>query len=123
MELEKVRQELNRFINDGTEQKFLVDYKINYSNEYINVVVVKTSNKSGGATFPRGKQWGIIIETYKDFTCLLNWERLKEEFGDDLKITKGRNEHSDKNAIRIYRMSLNPNEKILKLFLDFIFEK
>ena len=67
------------------------------------------------------KMWSIIYLLKKDFSELNNWKHICNTF--DLSITevkKGKNQGC--YGIRIRGMKKKPNETIIRMLLDYIFE-
>lgn len=105
-----------------TQQSWRKDEELNYSNEYICLLRIDSSNKSGGNKIIRGKQWSIIIEIKKDFCNLPNWKKFITL--DFVKLTpvKGKAKYAGNFGIRFYNMSQNPSNELVKDILEFIFE-
>lgn len=96
---------------------------INFENEYIKVLRLDSSNKTGGYGNNNGKQWGIIIEIKREFRNLPNWIRLQEELGDDIAVTRvTRGQNCGNYGIRLYRMSRNMDREIIEYLLEIIFQ-
>lgn len=91
-----------------------------YNNDYILLVRIDSSNRWVTPT-EMEKQWSIIIDKKKDFTSLPNFSLLKEQGLLTLTpVSNGVNKGCF--GIRLYGMKKDPDEKIIKNLLDFIFE-
>lgn len=91
-----------------------------YNNDYISLVRIDSSNRWVTPT-EMEKQWSIIIDKKKDFTSLPNFSLLKKE--GIITLTPVNNgENKGCFGIRLYGMKKDPDEKIIKSLLDFIFE-
>ena len=128
MKSSEIIDKLNEFRGGKTEQNWTMEQPkysqfLEYENEYIKVLRIDSSNKAGGAEVQNGKQWGIIVEIKKAFESLPNWKTLKKEMGEDIAITPlTRGKNKGKHGIRLYKMSKNMNDDIIKKLLNFIFE-
>lgn len=96
-----------------------------YSNDYINVIRIDSSNKWLGEPHKSlmGKMWSIIVETKKPFQNLDTFrELIQAGFNIDVTpVSKGQNKR--KEGIRIYSMKQEPNEELIGKLLDYIFEE
>ena len=94
--------------------------QINYSNQYITVIRIDSSNK-WLPNLEMEKQWGIIFEKKQDFSHLANYLSLTSKY--DIKITPVK---TGKNAgcygLRVYGMKKDPDPQIVTDILDFIFK-
>ena len=125
MKADEIITELNKYRNNNTIQTWKMT-SLDLENDYIKILRIDSSNKHGGTAVINGKQWGIIILIKKDFTKKTTWKELVSK-DNNIKITrvkKGEFYEKYKNAvygIRFYGMSVDPNEEIIKIILDFIF--
>ena len=119
MTLEEFLRLLNQYRNNNTAQTFSrIDF--NFTNEFINIIGIDSSNIAGGGNVYRGKQWGILFTyTQNDFRQLQRWQKLEEEF-EDIRITPRRS-YPGQYAIRFYRMSLCPDLNIINAFIEYLF--
>ena len=118
---------LERFRGNFTAQKYFQGKEINvcFENEFISDVVVKTSNKSGGESFPKGKMWSIVFKRNKEFGSLPQYRLLRQELQkivSNLDVTPDRSGVRS-HGLRIYCMSENPTAEIVIDILNFIFGK
>ena len=91
-----------------------------YDNDYISLVRIDSSNR-WVTPIEMEKQWSIIIDKKKDFTLLPNFSLLNKE--GILTLTPVNNgENKGCFGIRLYGMKKDPDEKIIKNLLDFIFD-
>ncbi|MBO5224418.1 MAG: hypothetical protein J6C23_07900 [Clostridia bacterium] len=103
-----------------TERSFADDQMAHYQNDYITLRRIASSNKWVGVN-KLTKQWSIVYLPHKDFTCLNNYRELKKHF--DIRITSvSKGDFKGCYGVRIYGMTKNPDRKIVKELLDFIFE-
>ena len=122
MTTKEIYEKLLSFKEGSTQQSWKKDLLFPFDNEYITLVRVDTSNKSGGPSVNCGKQWSLIIELKRPFYGLETWRSLEKYMGNDIDVTqvkKGVN--NGKWVIRFYRMSKDPNREILESFLNYIF--
>ena len=90
-----------------------------YSNKYITLVRVDSSNKWLPA-LTMEKQWSIIYKKHQDFSHLSNYNTLVNNY--DIKITPVKTGvNAGCYAFRIYGMKKDPDIGIVKDLLDFIF--
>ncbi|MHC6204499.1 hypothetical protein ACYULU_15070 [Breznakiellaceae bacterium SP9] len=123
MELNEIKIRLNQFRDGETEQNWVMDPPVIFKNDYIEVLRIDTSNVAGGSRVINGKQWSIIVKIKKDFGNKPNWIKLKSELGADINVTQvTRGQNRGNHGIRLYRMSRNMDEKIIRELLEFIFE-
>ncbi len=118
----KIIDKIDEYKSNGTSQFWVLAEEVDFSNEYITLKRIDSSNVAGGASVYRGKQWSIIIEIKKSFTMLKGWKELKNYYGNDLQITpvlKGALKGCV--GIRFYKMSSNPNKEIIYDILTYIF--
>ena len=121
MTLEEFLRLLNQYRDNYTAQTFS-RINFNFTNEFINIIGIDSSNKTGGENVNKGKQWGILFTyTQNDFRKLQKWQELVEEF-EDIRITprRGKKYHGQ-YAIRFYRMSLCPDLNIINAFIEYLF--
>jgi hypothetical protein len=119
MTLIEFEKQLNQYKGNFTQQSLtMLDFE--YENEYIKIVRIDCSNKTGGKTIAGGKQWGIIFE-YKerDFRQLEKWKELTSKF-KDIEITRRRG-YKGQHGIRFRNMSLCPDENIVNAFIEYLF--
>lgn len=91
-----------------------------YDNDYISLVRIDSSNR-WVTPIEMEKQWSIIIDKKKDFALLPNFSLLNKE--GILTLTPVNNgENKGCFGIRLYGMKKDPDEKIIKNLLDFIFD-
>ena len=121
MTLNELNNSIEYFKKGETERCFLrVKDFITYSNDYIKVIRIDSSNKWVSEN-KMAKMWSIIFELKKNFTSLTNYKNLCNEF--DIKITpvtKGMLKGC--YGLRIYNMKRNPNREIILDILNYIFE-
>ena len=121
-DMENIFNEIDKHRAGGTEQHYRQDISPVYENDYIKLLRIDSSNKSGGAKVICGKQWSIIFDLKKSFITLSGWRNLKERYGDDVNITPVRTGVlKGCYGIRFYHMSSNPTDKIITDILDYIF--
>lgn len=122
MILTEILNELKKYKIGTTERSWkMKEQTVSYSNSYLKVVRIDSSNKWVSANVMT-KQWGIIFEKYKDISCLPNYLELAKNI--DIKITpvtKGENKGC--YGIRLYNMKSDPDEVIVKNLLDYIFDE
>lgn len=100
------------------------DVCVTYNNEYISVLRVDSSNKWVGEENCgfMSKMWSIIINKKWDFSNLAGFIKLKKIL--DIGITPvKKGELAGNFGIRIYNMRQEPDYRIIKDILDFIFNK
>lgn len=122
-ELKREFDAYNRGIGATPAWTMTKEMVIGYSNEYISVVRIDSSNKWLGEPHASlmGKMWSIIVDIKKDFTRLPTYKALLQE-GLNIKVTPvttGRNK--GKYGIRIYDMKMEPNQRLIKALLDYLF--
>lgn len=121
MEVKQLVNELLEFKKRNTKQSWIKN-TVFYSNEYIDLISIETSNKHGGNTIYCGKQWSLIINVKKHFVTKDTWLNLKKCLGKDLDFTPvNKGKYKGKYGIRFYRMSDNPNNKVITDILDYLF--
>ena len=92
---------------------------IEYENEYLSVLRVDSSN-NWISDHDMVKMWSIIFDLRKNFTSLSTYQSLQNVL--DIKITPvTRGQLTGNWGIRIYGMKVDPDSKIIKTILDFIF--
>ncbi len=120
MKLLELLEDLRKYKDGLTEQKWKMD-NYNLKNEYIKVVRIDTSNKSGGSNIKQGKQWSIIFErttnakleeldTFKALVCNSGY----------IKITR-KLKSQGQYGIRFYNMAKNPDLIILDKLFKYLF--
>ena len=122
MTTKEIYEKLLYFKEGSTQQSWKKDILFPFDNEYITLIRVDTSNKSGGSSVNLGKQWSLIIELKRPFCGLETWRSLEKYMGNDIDVTpvnKGGNK--GKWGIRFYRMSKDPTREILESFFNYIF--
>lgn len=107
----------------GTIDKGFSEIEFSYNNDFISTICFNHSNKWLGKANDSDmeKMWSIIYLLKKDFSELNNWKHICNTF--DLSITevkKGKNQGC--YGIRIRGMKKKPNETIIRMLLDYIFE-
>lgn len=104
-----------------TEQRWTMDDYI-FENDYIRIVRIDTSNKAGGSNVKQGKQWSIIFErpTILRVEDLRTFKELQKKTGY-IKVTPRVN-YPTQYGIRIYKMSKNPDIRILDNFFSYLFD-
>ncbi len=116
-------KELDTFKDMGTVQSWKKSDAISYSNEYIKVLRIDSSNRAGGSSVRQGKMWSIIVDVKKDFMALPHWIDLCKHYGKDLNFTPVKTgQLTGYFGIRFYNMSKDPTEKIVVKILDYIFK-
>ncbi len=122
LEIFTLTNEIRKFKNNTTEQSWRKADALSYSNDYIAVLRIDSSNRAGGKSIKRGKMWSIIVDIKKSFEELPHWTALRAYYMDDLKLTPvERGELKGKYGIRFYNMSKDPTEEIVLKILKFIF--
>ncbi|MBQ3492814.1 MAG: hypothetical protein IJA88_01760 [Clostridia bacterium] len=125
---EQLKKQFDLFNQDtDTSRSWTMTYEMleNYSNEYISFIRMDSSNNWLGEPHlsPMTKMWSIIIDIKEDFSTLLTLKKLIQA-GFNIKITKvKRGKHKGKYGIRIYDMKKEPNQTLVKILLDFIFQE
>ena len=92
---------------------------LSYENEYLSVKRIDSSNKWIGEN-KMEKMWSIIFSARKSFINLPTFRQLKQVVNVAVTAVK-RGEMVGCYGIRIYGMTRDPNEQIVKAVLDFIF--
>jgi hypothetical protein len=119
MTLIEFEELLNQYKGNFTQQSW-TKFDFEYENEYIKIIRIDCSNKTGGETVAGGKQWGIIFEFgERDFRQLKKWKELISKC-NNIKITPRRG-YKDQYGIRFYNMSLCPDENIVNAFIEYLF--
>lgn len=122
--MKNIFDEIDSFRTGETEQHYRQDISPAYENEYIKLIRIDSSNQSGGKTVIRGKQWSIIFEQKKPFTMLIGWRRLKEYYGEGIRITSvNKGVLKGNYGLRLYHMSSNPTDNVVIDILDYIFQE
>ena len=120
--IDSLLSELERYRNADKSSYFVLRKQIDYSNEYIDVLDYSSSNSPKDEMGNFFKQWNIIIRIKKDFTELDGYKELSRHL--DIKVSRvNSGRHTGQHALRIYKMSENPDNGIIKLVLDFIFDQ
>lgn len=123
MKLIELQNKLSAYKGGYTAQHWRKDNDFSYENDYIKVLRLDSSNVSGGSSVHNGKQWSIIVDIKRPFIGLETWKQLCDTYKYDLSITKvTRGVLKGFEGIRLYNMSKDPTNEIIKDFLDFIFE-
>ena len=121
MEIDELMEILKPY-KSGVVNRSYCAWDMQYENEYICAVRRAHSNKwADKSKSEMSKMWSIIYQPKKSFAELPKYKQLEKNF--DMRISvvdKGQ----DKGlfAIRIYGMTQIPDEAIVKIILDFIFE-
>jgi hypothetical protein len=121
MKTDELLMQLNEFKEGFTEQSISMrTYR--FTNDYINVIRIDTSNKGGGEEVRQGKQWSIIFERTTDQRVeeLLTFRDLAQRSGY-ITITP-RRRYPNHYGIRFYHMAKNPNTQILDAIFDYLFD-
>lgn len=122
MTIKKLNEEIERFRNSKTYQGTLRLHPFNYENKYIKARFVETSNAVGGKEIINGKQWSILFELKESFQHFPKWRTLLQVFEDRINITEVKyGQNRGCWGIRLYHLSKNPTDEIIKKILDFIF--
>ena len=123
MDLEELKNKISLYKTGDTWQSWRKDSSMFYENEYIKVVRLDSSNVTGGSNVHNGKQWSIIIDIKKPFLHLENWKKLFNAYKYEIDITPVRRGiNKGCYGIRLYNMSVDPTNEIIKSILDYIFE-
>lgn len=120
MNIDQLKDLISTYDKCTTQRSWVMSGAIiHYSNEYIDVIRLDSSNKwTGDDTMI--KMWSIIINLKKDFTLLHNYRELKKIITIELTpVTKGKNKGA--YGIRIRNMHRDPEEMIVRAILDYIF--
>lgn len=115
--------ELNNY-RLGSIDKGFSETEFSYNNDYISTICFNHSNKWLGKpnASEMEKMWSIIFQPKKDFSELNNWKHLCNAFGFSItEVNKGKNQGC--YGIRIRGMKKKPNETIIRMLLDYIFEE
>jgi hypothetical protein len=123
IELKKEFDSYNQGIGAVPAWTMTKEMLIGYSNEYITVIRMDSSNKWLGEPHNSlmGKMWSIIVDIKKNFTYLSTYRALLQA-GFNIKVTPvATGKNKGKYGIRIYNMKKEPNEKLVRAFLDFLF--
>jgi hypothetical protein len=122
MTIEKLNEEIESFRNSKTEQGTLRLHLFNYENKYIKARFVETSNAAGGKEIINGKQWSILFELKENFQHFPKWKMLLLTLKDRINITEVKyGQNIGCWGMRLYHLSKNPTNEIIKKILDFIF--
>ena len=120
MTIEELKREINNYQLGTTYRGWIMSRdSLSYSNKYISVVRIDSSDHWIGHE-KMSKMWSIIFKKKENFTHLSNYNQLQNAFR--VKITpvlKGKNKGC--YGLRIYDLKQNPDEKIVRIILDFIF--
>lgn len=125
MNVEKLLKNLEFYRNSITEQT-IKDIPFKYENEFLTVIKYTSSNKalqkSDKNSNKNGKQWNIIYYPKNNFENLTTWKALITQSDLRIKITPFRSQKQNYLlAIRIYKMSREPDTQIIQSILDYIF--
>lgn len=120
MDIEELKNEINNYNLCTTHRGWIMnENSLNYSNEYLSVVRVDTSNHWIGQD-KMSKMWSIIFKRKENFEHLTNYHRLQDNFHINITpVIRGKNKGC--YGLRIYDMRQNPDSNIIKDILDFIF--
>ena len=111
---------MERYRDADKSRYFVLRKQIGYSNEYSDVLDYTSSNTHDDALGNFCKQWNIIIRIKRNFTELDGYKELARHL--DIKVSRvNSGRHTGQHALRIYKMSENPDDGIIRLVLDFIF--
>lgn len=122
MTIKKLNEEIEKFRNTKTEQGTLRLHEFNYENKYMKAKFVETSNATGGKEIINGKQWSILFELKENFQHFSSWKVLLRNLDDRINITEVKyGQNKGCWGIRLYHLSKNPTDEIIKSILDFIF--
>ncbi len=114
--------QLNYYKRNDTKQSWKRELMTFFSNDYVDLLRVDSSNVAGGSVVKRGKQWSLIVNCKKSFLSLPKWHELKKQLGSDLKYTAvTRGELKGNYGIRLYQMSNDPTEEIVQAFFECLF--
>ena len=123
MTTEEIYNLLLSYKKGGTQQSCKKDLFLIFDNEYIRLVRIDSSNKSGGSSITQGKQWSFIVDVKKSFLELDSWRKLKSYMGVDLAVTPvTKGENAGKFGIRFYRMAKDPTKEIVETFFKYLFD-
>lgn len=125
MNVEKLLKNLEFYRNSITEQT-ITDIPFKYENEFLTVIKYTSSNKAlqknDKNSNKNGKQWNIIYYPKNNFENLTTWKALIAQSDLRIKITPFRSQKQNNLlAIRIYKMSREPDTQIIQSILDYIF--
>lgn len=117
-----IKNRIENFNNCETQRSWMMEERtIDYENEFLLVHRIDSSNKWVGPD-EMEKMWSVIFESKRDFNHLQGYKEIKKVL--DINITKvKRGKLKGCFGIRIYGMKREPNSKIVKEILDFIFMK
>ena len=119
MTAQDIKNMLDTYNSCDTERSFTMGQPMTYSNKYISVVRLDSSNKYTG-TNSMGKMWSIIFNLKESFYALPGYRALRSVL--DIQITPvTRGSIKGCYGIRIYGMKKDPSVAIVKTILDFIF--
>lgn len=106
---------------DVTKKSWVKVDSFDFSNDYIELLSIESSNKHG--TNSMIKQWSIIIDLKKDLKLINNFNKLliNEEFKVALTPVRPNSKFSGKWGIRFYDMKKDPNNEIVYIILKYIF--
>lgn len=123
MNLETLLKNLVFYRNSITEQT-IKDIPFKYENEFLTVIKYTSSNNASTSDKANGKQWNFIFSPKNNFENLETWKALIAQSDLRIKITPFRSQKQDNLlAIRIYKMSREPNDHIIQSILDYIFNE
>lgn len=122
MTIKELKSEINNY-NLGTTHRgwIMSSDALSYSNRYLSVVRIDASNHWIGHE-KMSKMWSIIYKSKENFTHLSNYRELQNSFKINITpVSRGKNKGC--YGLRIYDMKQNPDAKIVKYILDFIFNE
>ena len=118
----KIFEKIDSFRSGETDQHYRKVLSPVYENEYIKLIRIDSSNKSGGKVVKCGKQWSIIFELKQSFISLAGWKKLLNYYSNDIRITPVKSGAlAGCYGIRFYHMTSNPTDQIIIDILNFIF--
>lgn len=120
MNIDELKIKINNY-NLGTTYRgwIMRNDALSYSNVYLSVVRIDTSNRWIGPN-KMSKMWSIIFNKKENFMHLNKYCILKDNFRVNVTpVIKGKNKGC--YGLRIYDMKKDPDVNIIKEILDFIF--
>ena len=123
--MENLLLKLNPYKMSQTDRTWTKEYSmLKYDNKYKSVLRIDSSNKwiEIDGVKSMSKMWSIIVCIKQDFTKLQQYLELKNHLKIAVTpVSKG--QLAGNYGIRIYDMKQEPDSKIIKEILDFIFKK
>lgn len=122
MNISDLLQKINPYKTGTTSRSWTKTNSIYFSNEYIEVKRLDSSNKWLGKPHASEieKMWSVIIDIKKNFCSLFNYRELSKVLNIRLtQVTKG--EFKGYWGIRIYGMKQEPTVDIIYDILNYIF--